>query len=200
VDKAVSLNAINAPLASGALSGVVGLIVFLTIHHFWIRPIWFIAPIGLVVAAVGGLAVGWSYIEIRTGLPARPWTSLAMIGLIAAVLAPAVLLSFTHPPLFDMESATIRPGEGGAVALRIGLELVLTATIMGALAGWLIGRSPRAALAMGVAGLVFAIGPGHNIPMFGSNPVAFKQLAILLAVVAASALVLVEGGALLAGE
>jgi len=194
------LKPIESALAAGAISGVVGLLVFLIIHHFWIRPIWFIAPIGLIIAALGGLAVGWSYVEIRAGLPPRPWTTLAMIGLIAAILAPAILLSFTHPPLFDMENATIRPGEGGAVALRFGLELVLTATLMGTLAGWLIGRSPQAALATGVAGLVFAIGPGHNIPMFGSTPVAFKQLAILLAVVAASALVLVEGGALLARE
>jgi len=200
MDKPISFDPQTATFVAGALSGVVGLLVFLTIHHFWIRPIWFIAPVGLIIAALGGVAVAWSYMEIRAGLPPRPWTSLAMIGLIAAILTPAIVLSFTHPPLFDMESATIRPGEGGPVALRIGFELVLTATLMGALAGWLIGRSPRAALASAVAGLVFAIGPGHNIPMFGTNPVAFKGLALLLAVVVVSALVLVEGGALLARE
>jgi len=31
-------------LIAGAISGVAGLLVFLTIHHFWIRPIWFILP------------------------------------------------------------------------------------------------------------------------------------------------------------
>lgn len=197
MDKPLSFDPNTASLIAGALSGVVGLLVFLTIHHFWIRPIWSIAPIGLIIAALGGLAVGWAYNELRSGLPPRPLASLAMVGLIAAILAPAILLSFTHGPLFDLETANIRPGEGGQVALRIGLELILTATVMGALAGWLIGRSPRAALATAVAGFVFAIGPGHNIPMFGATPVAVKQLVILLAVVAVSAITLVEGGALL---
>jgi len=47
-------------LIAGLLSGIAGLLVFLTIHHFWIRPIWFTLPAGWVIAALGGLAVAWS--------------------------------------------------------------------------------------------------------------------------------------------
>ena len=83
----------NAALIAGLLSGVAGLLVFLTIHHFWIKPIWFILPVGLLIAGLGGLVVGWSYAEIQGGLPPRPWTALAMFVVISATLIPAILLA-----------------------------------------------------------------------------------------------------------
>ena len=65
----------KASLIAGMFAGVAGLLVFLVIHHFWIKPIWFILPIGLVIAAQRrGLAVGWAYSELLPGLPRRPWT------------------------------------------------------------------------------------------------------------------------------
>ena len=74
----------NSALIAGGLAGVAGLLVFLTVHHFWIKPIWFILPPGAVIAGLGGLAVGWAYAEIRAGLPPRPWTALAVMALVAA--------------------------------------------------------------------------------------------------------------------
>ena len=50
----------KASLIPGVLAGVAGLLVFLEIHHVWIKPIWFILPSGLMIAAAGGLAVGWA--------------------------------------------------------------------------------------------------------------------------------------------
>lgn len=61
-------------LVVGIQSGIAGLLVFLIIHHFWIMPIWFILPFGLVVAALGGAAVGWAYGELLPHLPPRPWS------------------------------------------------------------------------------------------------------------------------------
>lgn len=60
------------------------------------------------------------------------------------------------------------------VALRFMLELVLTGMAAGALVGWWLGGTPTAALSMAVAALGFALGPGHNVPMFGTNPAAVK--------------------------
>ena len=40
----MKVKAMNASLIAGLLAGIAGLLVFLTIHHFWIRPIWFILP------------------------------------------------------------------------------------------------------------------------------------------------------------
>ncbi|MCI0712638.1 MAG: hypothetical protein L0154_20955 [Chloroflexi bacterium] len=187
----------NAMLAAGAISGIIGLLVFLTIHHFWIRPIWFIFPPGLFIAVLGGLAVGWSYMEISAGLPPRPWTTLAVVALIGAILTPAILLAHTRPSPFDPITGNIIPGKGRETLVRIIFELLLTAMIVGGLAGWWIGGSPKAALATALAGLVFAIGPGHNIPLLGNTPSEAKGLIILLVIVMISALTLVEGSALL---
>ncbi|OGO33266.1 MAG: hypothetical protein A2Z16_17650 [Chloroflexi bacterium RBG_16_54_18] len=54
----------NAALIAGVSARIAGLLAFLVVHHLWIRPIWFILPVGLVIADGGGLAVGWAYGEL----------------------------------------------------------------------------------------------------------------------------------------
>src|SRR5437870_2696824 len=120
----------NAALLAGLLSGIAGLFVFLTIHHFWIKPIWFMLPPGLLIAALGGLAVGWSYSEIHGGLPARPWTTPAMFALISLILAPAILLAQLRPPPLNISTGAIIDGSSAAfVIARFATELLLTATV-----------------------------------------------------------------------
>lgn len=185
---------VEPALWAGVACGVVGLLVFLTIHHFWIQPIWFILPMGLLLAGVGGAAVGWAYAELLPALPPRPWTALTMVGLIAVTLAPALILAELRQPLFEgmtAETATLRVSVARA-AFVFGAELLVTAAAVGALAGWFIGGSGRAAFATAAAGVIFALGPGHNIPFLGSTPAAGKGALILLAVVVVSALTLVE--------
>ena len=72
------------------------------------------------------------------------------------------------------------------------LELLAPAMILGGAMGWWLGRTWRAVLATGLAGLVFALGPGHNIPFLGNTPVAGKGLVLLFAITLTSAFVLVE--------
>jgi hypothetical protein len=186
----------KAALISGALSGITGLLVFLVVHAVWIMPIWFILPVGMPIAVAGGLAVGWAYVEIKHRLPPRPWTVLSIIGSIAIVLLPGTLLAelrrpmfvFTPTgPMFQMDMAT-------AVAIFV-VELLFTATLMGGLLGWLIGRTMRAALWMALAGFIFALGPGHNIPFIGGTGGVFMEWAIMGAIIISSAVVLVEGQA-----
>ncbi len=190
----------NPALIAGALSGIAGLGVFLVIHHFWIRPIWFILPIGVLNAAGGGLAVGWAYSELLPGLPPRPWSTLMLIAVIAACLAPAVILAQLRPPMFTAmsENAQLTVSTGSAVAIFV-FQLLLTAAAVGALAGWWIGGSGRAALATALAGLVFSLGPGHNIPFLGNTPATGKGIVLLLSVVVVSAVVLVEAHHALSG-
>ena len=189
----------NAALLAGLLSGVAGLLTFLTIHHFWIKPIWFMLSPGLLIAALGGLAVGWSYSEIHGGLPARPWTALAMFALISLILAPAILLAQLRPPPLNISTGAIIDGSStGVVIARVAVELLLTATVVGGLLGWWLGRTPLAALATALAGFVFALGPGHNIPLLGNTPVVGKGIILLVAIIAISAIVLVESEAWLA--
>ena len=76
--------------------------------------------------------------------------------------------------------------------MHLLLELILPALLVGAVAGWFLGRTPQAALATAVAGGVFALGPGHNIPFLANTPAAGKGLILLLAVTLVGAAVLVE--------
>lgn len=179
-------------LIAGVCAGVAGLLTFLVIHHFWIQPIWFVAPIGLVIAGIGGLAVGWSYAEIHTSLPSRPWTFLAMTAIIGVILAPSILLAQFRPPLLEVATFSIPPLGGPRLALHFIAELVMTAVIIGASAGWFLGRTPQAAIATAVAGLVYALGPGHNIPFLGNTPAVGKGLILLLVITLVSSFVLVE--------
>jgi hypothetical protein len=183
----------NLALTAGAFSGIAGLLVFLVIHHFWIRPIWFILPIGVLIAAGGGLAVGWAYSELLPGLPPRPWSAAVLIAVIGACLTPAVILAQLRPPMFTAmsENAQLTVSTGRAVAIFV-FQLLLTAAGVGALAGWWIGGSGRAAAATALAGLIFALGPGHNIPFLGNTPATGKGIVLLLSVVVVSAVVLVE--------
>jgi hypothetical protein len=185
----------RAHLEAGILAGVFGLLTFLIIHHFWILPIWFILPLGLVIAALGGLAVGWSYAELHSALPPRPWTAPAIVVLVFAILAPAIVLAQLRAPLIFLGEPSLPPADVPRIAIEFLLELVVTALVTGSAAGWVLGHSPRAALATGVAGVVYAFGPGHNIPFLGNTPASGKGLALLLAITVIAAIVLVEATA-----
>jgi hypothetical protein len=188
----------KASLIAGMSAGVAGLLVFLVIHHIWIKPIWFILPVGLVIATAGGLAAGWAYSELLPNLPGRPWTILAWATLVSFTLAPAVVLAQLGLPLFTGtgENATLTVSSEQAVIIFI-CNLLLTATITGGLGGWLIGGTKRAALATALAGFVFALGPGHNIPFLGNTPGTGKGIILLIVIILVASIVLVEGYAAL---
>jgi hypothetical protein len=119
-----------------------------------------------------------------------------MIALIGVILLPAFVLAELRRPVFDVsgDEAVLAVSIGRAALIFI-LELLATATLTGALAGWLIGGTSRAALATAAAGFIFALGPGHNIPLIGGTPGVGKEIAIMLAIIVVSALVLVESQA-----
>jgi hypothetical protein len=184
----------TAAYIAGAVAGIAGLLAFLVLHALWIVPIWFILPLGLLVAGGGGLAVGWAYTELRWRLPRRPWTALAVVGIIAVILLPAFVLAELHGPVFTVTAADpVQTVATSIIVLRFVGELLVTATVVGGLVGGWLGRTRRAALATAVAGFIFALGPGHNIPFIGGTPGVGKELAIMTVVTLVAALVLVEG-------
>ena len=189
----------KASLIAGVLAGVAGLLVFLVIHHLWIKPIWFILPLGLVIATAGGLAVGWAYSELLPGLPRRPWTIFAWGALIGLTLTPSIVLAQLSPPLFsgtgENVTSTISVGQAVIIFVR---NLLFTATVIGGLGGWWLGHTQRAALATALAGFIFALGPGHNIPLLGNTPAVGKGVVLLVIIIFVSAIVLVECQAWLA--
>lgn len=191
---------LSVHLIAGALAGIAGLLVFLVVHHFWIKPIWFIFPLGLVMAVIGGLTVGWAYHELSPHLPPRPWSTLAMVSLIGIILTPAIVIAELREPLFTTTETgaelTVSAGYAGAIFI---LGLVIPSILIGGLAGWLIGHTFRAALATAIAGFTFALGPGHNIPFLGNTPATWKGIAVLLVIVLCAAVVLVEMSAMMSG-
>ena len=76
--------------------------------------------------------------------------------------------------------------------------LFVTATAGGALVGWLLAHTWQGAVATAVAGLAFAVRPGHKIPFFGNTRVAGKALVLPAGPALAASLVLVETQAWLA--
>lgn len=190
----------EAAVVAGTLAGIAGLGVFLLVHQLWIAPIWFVAPIGALVAGLGGAAVGASYATLRPHLPRPPWTVIGVAALFAAMLAPAILLAEARGPMFAMGD------DGGGTLLvppmdallEVLVGLIAVSALTGAVIGALVGRSRRAAGVTLLAAVALAVGPGHNIPLLGATPAVGKELAILAAVLSVAAVVLVETEARLA--
>jgi len=180
----------NAFLMAGLFSGLVGLLVFLTVHHFWIQPIWFIFLPGLILSSLGGMAVGWSFQELKSGMPAFPWTFLGLSGAILLILLPGMIIAEFTPAPFGLDGS-ISPGYTGAkAALQFFLELFLTSALVGAGIGWFLIGTRSAVISTPGAGVVFAIGPGHNIPFLGNTPGVLKGVVLLLIIVLVSSFTL----------
>jgi hypothetical protein len=182
---------LRSALIAGAISGAIGLLVFLTIHHFWITPIWFILPAGLLIAVLSGLAVGWAFAEVQPQLPSRPWIVPTVFGLMAATLAPALLLAQILPPAADVAAGKLIATTNELI-VRFIFGLLVPATLVGALEGWALARSGRGAVVMALAGLLFALGLGHNIAFLGRTPGVGKEIVLLIATTLASSLTLVK--------
>ena len=178
-------------LIPGVASGLAGVLTFLVLHHLWIVPIWFILPLGAVVAALGGVAVHRSYDVLRASLPARPWAAPALFGVVAVILLPSFVLAEMGKPLVD-----VAEGEVGASPIAVGvafvLKLFVPTTIAGASVGWVLGRTRRAGQTTALAGFVLALGPGHNIPFFGGTALLGTELDLMTWSTIAAAIVLVE--------
>ncbi len=174
---------------AGAFAGLLGLLVFLIVHQMTIAPIWFIFPVGSILAVAGGAAVGWAYELLLPRLPQGILiSSLVLAGLLTLTQLPGLLIGQVREPILDMSTANILPGRGWEAAGRFVFDLFLPAGIVGALLGWWVGRSTQAALAMALAAVAFSIGPGHNIPFFAGTSGVVKMSVIMLVVILASAL------------
>lgn len=79
----------KACLIASIFAGVTGLLVFLVIHHLWIKPIWFIARLVFVL--------GPGHNVLFLGNP--PATGKGILLLIAIVLAASIVFVEGHAAL-----------------------------------------------------------------------------------------------------
>lgn len=181
----------------GVSAGFVGFAVFLILHAIWIVPIWFIIPIGLVMAGVCGAVVGWAYETVSPHLPpgllAR---SLSVAGGTILVLTPSTFLFLFGDPTVPVVDGIARTDaiDVPSLAGRFVLDLLVVTGASGAIVGWLLTRRREAAVAMMAAGVAFALGPGHNLPFFHLDalPEATRTgLLLMLASIVSASLVLV---------
>lgn len=182
-----------AGVVPGVMSGLAGLLTFLALHHVWIVPIWFVLPLGAAIAVLGGIVVQRSYDTLRDGLPRRPWTAPALVAVVAVVLLPSFVLAEVRAPLFDVSGPdselAVAPVTAAAVFV---LELLVVTSVTGAVVGWMVGRTTAAARTTALAGFVFALGPGHNIPFIGGTPGVATEVGLITGATVAAAIVLVE--------
>lgn len=179
-------------LLAGAAAGIVGVAVFLTIHHFWILPIWSIAVFGVPFAAATGAAVGWAAHEARAKLPrGRLSLALSLSALLLVTLVPAQLFATGTGPVIDITDPEPDIPAGFVVPAILAMA---SAIPVGAALGWWLTRSRRGVAAWALAGLATALGVGHNVPFVGGLwPAAAKMWTIMAAAQLAAALVYVFG-------
>jgi hypothetical protein len=168
---------------AGVAAGLTGLLAFLGLHHLLILPIWGVAPLGIPVAALGGLAVAWAFESLRPRLPANGWlAAFAFVGLLLLTQAASFAVSAVQRPLADfiILNTQVLPGFERLVYTRAVVEMLVVPVLVGGAIGWLLGRSRQAAGRMALAALAFALGPGHNTAFFAGVPAAADTLWLLM--------------------
>jgi hypothetical protein len=165
-------------LRAGAAAGLAGFAVFLILHAVLIVPIWHVAPIGALLAAVGGGAVALACTEVLRGVR-RGWIlALAVFAATWLALAPGLVLG----------ELGIRAGQVAALEGTLGFLGPIVG--LAALAGGMATRTRRGTGTCAGAAFLLAVGPGHNIPFLAGTPAVATELAMLVAVFGSASVVL----------
>jgi len=116
-------------LGSGAIAGVVAVLVFTVLHQILINPIWWMFPIMAVAGAVCGLCVVWCYTVLVSAPSRRTWWGyismyLVMFGLLT--VASMIL----YDPVITIAEMLASPG-GNPLPMSDTLALMAAVTV-----GW----------------------------------------------------------------
>ncbi len=185
-------------VAVGVLCGFVCLGAFLVIHAIWIAPIWNVAVIGVILACAGGVVAARCYALARHLMPARPVSWIMVFGMLVAPLVPCVILTSALPPLLEAENGEIvHPINVPWLVTGFFVNLLIPATAVGAAIGWVITNRRSAVALFATMGLLMALGPGHNLPLFGvfgdaTGAQLLKAFVLTFAPMGLGAVVLVE--------
>ena len=147
-------------LIAGVIVGLIGVVAFGIVHAIIISPIWRNLSGGVPFAIVAAVAMSWACYELRAvrQLATTTWNGLVFGFLLWLTLFPMTAFG-------ALARATGFHGEDDS--WEIFFELIL-AIGTGALAGFLLGRRWRAALAFGAATLAMTLVMGGPIPVTNS--------------------------------
>ena len=157
-------NRLTAFLIAGAVTGLLGVVLFGAIHAAIIVPIWTSLSGGIPFAVGAGLPIGWAFYELRGAVRLN-------VGVIRA-LTFGLLLWATLIPMTLFGVIVRATGiHGQDDAWEVVLELVLTFGT-GVATGRLISGRWRAALALGTASLALTLAQAGPIPVMNSGRAA----------------------------
>ena len=114
---------------------------------------------------LGGAAVSWAYLQVKSFFPdghVRHW--LAIAGGAVLILSPSLVVAWVGDPYFIVvDGVRVPTGASSVIGVRFIVEFLVVTTLSGALIGWFVTHTRRGTVALAVAALAFALGPGKLI-------------------------------------
>jgi hypothetical protein len=176
------------PLVSGAIAGAATAFAFAALHHLIISDIWFSLVPMMVVGALCGLCLVWSYDALFPRPTVRGWLGYngLFVGLLVLLGIASVLVFEPVTTMAAVMAAGGSPDHLIADALPLAIGFTLGAA---ALISLLFGRSPRQAFAtlvtctmiIGVLGL--NISPLGLVEPTGEMAFLLAMMYVLLAAI-----------------
>lgn len=119
-------------LGWGALSGAAGALLFLAVHHLTLVPVWFLAPVGVPIAAVAGALHGLGVRRFAPGLAAGVRYGLVLATPLAGFLAAGSAVHLGAPQWAGFALGIL--GYGAAFALARRGRTMLDTIMVGCIA------------------------------------------------------------------
>lgn len=166
----------RASILTGAMAGLLGGLIFATLHAFIIVPIWNRMGMGLAFGTAAGAAAGWAYAELRSIASVRD--GLVFGALLFACTVPLMLVAAALRTVGFLEQ---HRDSSDAIA-------VVLAVSGGAAIGYARGRRVRAAVAMAFASLCLNLAIGGPVPALRNTRAAGIYVAVLIAALGGGAL------------
>ncbi len=163
---------VRASLLASPITALAALLVFGTVHAWWIVPIWARLPGGIPFVLVGSLAVAWFYGRLRAA--GRLPESVISGGVTFGVGMWLSLLPATALMLVARATGFHASHDGWETALEVAV-----AAATGALSGRFLERDRRTALAGALAAVALLLTQAGPVPFLnGPRPLG---LFVLLA-------------------
>ena len=154
-------------IRSGAIAGVIAVVVFTVAHHLFTSNIWFSLPLMALVGASCGMYLGWSYTLLTPSASLRRWLAYNLFY-DGAFLLLALTSVLVFEPVITM-AALIADGPPPPELTAQALPLTAFFTVFTAAVGTLIfgARSLTQVGAMLLSTVLLMLFLGMNVAIIG---------------------------------